>query len=101
MQFLLKACVDSQVSASVIHCSLTDGLLRARPIPADSVHSAIDGRPEAEVRTAVSATIQRRPADVLAFFRGCLKRTIAVIPVTPRRGVLPLVRDDDDPFAPY
>ena len=50
---------------------------------------------------AVSATIQRRPADVLAFFRGCLKRTIAVIPVTPRRGVLPLVRDDDDPFAPY
>ena len=70
-------------------------------IPADSVHSAIDGRPEAEVRKAVSATIQRRPADVLAFFRGCLKRTIAVIPVTPRRGVLPLVRDDDDPFAPY
>ncbi len=28
----------------------------------------------------MSATIQRRPDEVLAFFRGCLKRTIAVIP---------------------
>jgi hypothetical protein len=65
------------------------------------VRAAIEGRPDAEVRRAVSATTQRRPDDVSAFFRGCLKRVIVATPVEPRRGIAPLARDDDDPFAPY
>ncbi len=70
-------------------------------IPADGVRTAIAGRPEAEVRRALSATAQRRPDDVLAFFRGCLRTTIPATSVEPRRGIAPLARDDDDPFAPY
>jgi hypothetical protein len=70
-------------------------------VPADAVRAAIDGRPEDEVRRAVSLVVQRRPDDVLAFFRGCLRRTIAAEPVEPRRGVAPLAGDDGDPFAPY
>ena len=70
-------------------------------VTADQVRAAMDGRPEAEVRQALSATTQRRPDDVFAFFRGVLKRTIAVMPVEPRRGIAPLARDDSDPFAPY
>ncbi|MES2304156.1 MAG: ATP-binding protein [Gemmatimonadota bacterium] len=70
-------------------------------IAADAVRAAIDGRPDDEVRRALSATAQRRPDDVLAFFRGCLRRTIATSPVEPRRGIAPLARNDDDPFAPY
>jgi hypothetical protein len=70
-------------------------------IGGDIVRAAIDGRPEAEVRRALSATTQRRPEEALAFFKGCLKRTIAAAPLEPRRGIAPLARDDDDPFAPY
>lgn len=70
-------------------------------IAADAVRAAIAGRPDDEVRRALSATAQRRPDDVLAFFRGCLKRTIVASPLEPRRGVAPLARNDDDPFAPY
>ncbi len=70
-------------------------------IAGDEVRAAIDGRPDAEVRRAVSATTQRRPDDVFAFFRGCLKRTIAATVVEPRRGIAPLAHDDADPFAPY
>jgi hypothetical protein len=70
-------------------------------IAGDQVRAVIDGRPDAEVRRAVSATTQRRPDDVFAFFRGCLKRIIVATPVEPRRGIAPLARDDDDPFAPY
>ena len=70
-------------------------------VAADAVRAAIEGRPEAEVRQALSAVTQRRPDDVFAFFRGILKRTIAVMPVEPRRGIAPLARDDSDPFAPY
>jgi uncharacterized protein len=70
-------------------------------IPGDQVRAAIDGRPDAEVRRALSATTQRRPDDVFAFFRGCLKRTIPATVVEPRRGIAPLARDDDDPYAPY
>lgn len=70
-------------------------------ISADAVRTAIDGRPDDEVRRALSATAQRRPDDVLAFFRGCLKRTIVATALEPRRGVAPLARDDNDPFAPY
>lgn len=70
-------------------------------ISGDAVRAAIDGRPDEEVRRALSATAQRRPDDVLAFFRGCLKRTIAAASIEPRRGIAPLARDDSDPFAPY
>lgn len=70
-------------------------------VAADAVRAAIDGRPEAEVRQALSAVTRRRPDDIFAFFRGVLKRTIAVMPVEPRRGIAPLARDDSDPFAPY
>jgi hypothetical protein len=70
-------------------------------IAADAVRAAIEGRPDTEVRRALSATTQRRPDNVLAFFRGCLKRTIVATPVEPRRGIAPLPRDDDDPYAPY
>jgi len=70
-------------------------------VGADQVRAVIDGRPDVEVRKALSATLQRRPEDVFAFFRGCLRRTIAAVPVEPRRGIAPLARDEDDPFAPY
>jgi hypothetical protein len=70
-------------------------------LSSDHVRAAIEGRPEAEVRRAMSATTQRRPDDVFAFFRGCLKRVIPATPTEPRRGIPPLSRDDDDPFAPY
>jgi hypothetical protein len=70
-------------------------------ISADSIRVAIDGRPEQEVLKALSAVALRTPDDVLAFFRGCLRRTIVAQPVEPRRGVAPLVRDDQDPFTPY
>ena len=58
-------------------------------IAGDAVRSAIDGRPEDEVRRALSATTQRRPDDVLAFFRGCLRRAVASEAVAPPRGVAP------------
>jgi hypothetical protein len=70
-------------------------------IAADAVRTAIDGRPEDEVRRALGATTQRRPDDVLAFFRGCLRRSVVAESVAPPRGVAPLARDDDDPFSPY
>ncbi|HEX3926793.1 MAG TPA: hypothetical protein VHW65_02255, partial [Gemmatimonadales bacterium] len=70
-------------------------------IAAGAVRDAIDGRPEDEVRRAVSATLQQRPDDALGFFRGCLRRNIAARPVAPPRGVGSLPRDDADPFLPY
>ncbi|HEY4321093.1 MAG TPA: hypothetical protein VGM77_07915 [Gemmatimonadales bacterium] len=70
-------------------------------VAAEAVRAALDGRPEAEVRRALSATTQRRPEDPFAFFRALLRRTIAVLPVEPRRGIAPLSHDDSDPFAPY
>lgn len=75
--------------------SLTPG------IPSDQVRAVIDGRPEAEVRRAVSATVRRRPDDPFAFFRAWLRRTIPSESPEPRRGIAPLATDDDDPFAPY
>jgi hypothetical protein len=70
-------------------------------IAGDAVRAAIDGRPEHEVRRALGATTQRRPEDVLAFFRSCLRRSVVAEPVAPPRGVAPLARDDGDPFSPY
>ncbi|MES1260084.1 MAG: ATP-binding protein, partial [Gemmatimonadota bacterium] len=48
-------------------------------VAADQVRAVIDGRPDVEVRKALSATLQRRPDDVFAFFRGCLRRTIVAL----------------------
>ena len=70
-------------------------------IAADAVRAAIDGRPEAEVRRALGLVARERPDDVLAFFRGCLRRVIAAEPGAPPPGIPPLARDADDPFAPY
>lgn len=70
-------------------------------IAGDAIRAAIDGRPEAEVRRALSATTQRQPDDALAFFRGCLRRAVASESVAPPHGVAPLARDAADPFAPY
>jgi len=82
--------------------AVTRRLQRLDPAVASAdVLAAIDGRPEAGVRRALSATAQRRPDAVLAFFRGCLKRTIVPDRLDPPPGVKPLARDDEDPFAPY
>ncbi len=70
-------------------------------ISSDQVRAVIDGRPEAEVRRALSATVRRRPDDPFAFFRAWLRRTIPSESPEPRRGIAPLATDDDDPFAPY
>ncbi len=70
-------------------------------IVADQVRAVMDGRPEAEVRRALSATVRRRPDDPFAFFRAWLRRTIPSESPEPRRGIAPLASDDDDPFAPY
>ena len=70
-------------------------------IGADAVRAVIDGRPEDEVRRALSATTQRRPDDAFAFFRGCLRTSIPRTVTEPRRGITPLARDEGDPFAPY
>ncbi|MEO5826725.1 MAG: ATP-binding protein [Gemmatimonadales bacterium] len=70
-------------------------------IVADQVRAVMDGRPEAEVRRALSATVRRRPDDPFAFFRAWLRRTIPSESPEPRRGITPLASDDDDPFAPY
>ncbi|MBA2292385.1 MAG: ATP-binding protein [Gemmatimonadales bacterium] len=75
--------------------ALTPGII------ADQVRAVIDGRPEAEVRRALSATVRRRPDDPFAFFRAWVRRTIPSESPEPRRGIAPLASDDDDPFAPY
>nr|PZN91731.1 MAG: ATP-binding protein [bacterium] len=70
-----------------------------RRIPVTEVKDLIAGRDEAEVLTALHRTQQVKPADVLAFFRSCLKKKVPrqVVPAggAPHRGV-PVV---DDPYA--
>ncbi|HEY8468094.1 MAG TPA: hypothetical protein VIL18_00560, partial [Longimicrobiales bacterium] len=73
-----------------------------RSISAAEVKDLIAGREEADVLAALHRTEQVRPADTLAFFRGCLKKRPAreVVPaggapVEPR-GVIQL---PDDPYA--
>jgi hypothetical protein len=70
-------------------------------ISADQVRAVIDGRPEDEVRRALGLVARQRPADVFAFFRGCLRRVIAAERGDPPRGITPLAVDPHDPFAPY
>ncbi len=70
-----------------------------RRIPVTEVKDLIAGRDEAEVLTALHRTQQIQPADVLAFFRSCLKKKVQreVVPAggVPDRGV-PVV---DDPYG--
>jgi len=70
-----------------------------RRIPVTEVKDLISGRDEAEVLTALHRTQQVQPADVLAYFRSCLKKKVQreVVPAggVPDRGV-PVV---DDPYA--
>lgn len=69
---------------------------------ADAIREAIHGRPEAEVRAALSATTRRRPEAPFAFFRAFLRKTIPAVEPEPPRGIAPLGGDDPgDPFAPY
>lgn len=70
-------------------------------IASEAVRLAIDGRPDDEVRRALGAVARERPTDVLAYFRGCLRRVIPADRVGPPRGITPLAHDPDDPFAPY
>src|SRR5690606_17043622 len=70
-------------------------------ITLDAVTSATDGRPESEVRRALGVVARERPDDVMALFRGCLRRVIPTEPGLPPRGIAPLAVDPDDPFAPY
>ncbi|MDX2207486.1 MAG: hypothetical protein SFU57_07570 [Gemmatimonadales bacterium] len=68
---------------------------------ADTVRAALEGRPESEVRSALSATLRRRPESPVSFFLALLRRTIAATTPEPMRGIAPLAHDDTDPFAPY
>ncbi len=69
--------------------------------PADEIRALIDGRPEDEVRRAVSRAWQQHPEQLVPFFRACLRRTVVAEPVVSRQRIAPLARDDGDPFAPY
>jgi len=70
-----------------------------RRIPVTEVKDLIAGRDEAKVLTALHRTQQVKPADVLAFFRSCLKKKVQreVVPAggAAQRSV-PVV---DDPYA--
>src|SRR5690606_33974973 len=70
-------------------------------IKGDEVRDLIDGRPEHEVLRAIGVTVRERPADVMSFFRGCLRRVVGVDRVVPQRGITPLSADPQDPFSPY
>ncbi|HEU5171804.1 MAG TPA: hypothetical protein VFU46_14750 [Gemmatimonadales bacterium] len=70
-----------------------------RHVSVEAVRSLVEGRREDEVRRALSATRRERPADVQAFFRGCLGRRVGSEVVTVRRGI-PAVKGTDDPYAP-
>jgi hypothetical protein len=59
------------------------------------VHDLIEGRREADVRRALSATRRERPADAYAFFSACLGRRVTGEVLAPRRGIPALKRADD------
>ncbi|HRP08507.1 MAG TPA: hypothetical protein PLL69_08465 [Gemmatimonadales bacterium] len=70
-------------------------------IKAEAVRALIEGRPEHEVLAALGVVVRERPDDVLAFFRGCLRRVVPVERGAIGRGITPLGSDPDDPFSPY
>ena len=73
-----------------------------RSISANAVKDLIAGREEAEVLEALHRTQQHRPENVLAFFRGCLRKKVEreTVPAGgapgERRGAVEL---PDDPYA--
>ena len=66
-----------------------------RRVSAAAVRDLIEGRREADVRRALSATRRERPADAYAFFTACLGRRVTGEVVPPRRGIPALKRADD------
>jgi hypothetical protein len=66
-----------------------------RGISVESVHAAIEGRRQDDVRRALAATRRERPADPLAYFTACLGRRIAGEVVLPRRGIPAIKRGED------
>jgi hypothetical protein len=69
-----------------------------RRVSADAVRDLIEGRREADVRRALSATRRERPADAYAFFTACLGRRVNAEVAAPRRGI-PALKRVDDPYA--
>ncbi len=68
-----------------------------RSVSANEVKDLIAGRDEAEVLAALHRTQQLRPAGVLAFFRGCLRKRPAREVVSAPRPVP--VELPEDPYA--
>jgi len=66
-----------------------------RRVSVDAVLALIEGRREADVRRALSATRRERPTDAYAFFTACLGRRVNGEVVAPRRGIPALKRADD------
>ncbi len=66
-----------------------------RRVSADAVRALIEGRREADVRRALSATRRERPDDAYAFFTACLGRRVNGEVAIPRRGIPALKRADD------
>jgi len=66
-----------------------------RRVSADAVRALIEGRREADVRRALSATRRERPDDAYAFFTACLGRRVNAEVAIPRRGIPALKRADD------
>ncbi|HEY5939998.1 MAG TPA: hypothetical protein VIT87_04205 [Gemmatimonadales bacterium] len=69
-----------------------------RRVSADAVRALIEGRREADVRRALSATRRERPDDAYAFFNACLGRRVNAEVAAPRRGI-PALKRVDDPYA--
>ena len=74
---------------------------RDKTVNAEAVRGLIEGRPPIEVRRAISKVALHQPEDVLGYFRGCLRKVIAVESGPRPPGVAPLTKSDDDQFAPY
>lgn len=75
-------------------------------ISANDVKDLIAGREEAEVLEALHRTQQMRPSDVLAYFRGCLRKRPARDVVRPGAAgaatppaAAPIIAIPDDPYA--
>ena len=69
-----------------------------RRVSADAVRDLIEGRREADVRRALSATRRERPDDAYAFFNACLGRRVNAEVAAPRRGI-PALKRVDDPYG--
>jgi uncharacterized protein len=69
-----------------------------RRVSTDAIRALIEGRREADVRRALSATRRERPDDAYAFFNACLGRRVIAEVAAPRRGI-PALKRVDDPYA--